>query len=261
MAISAVVLTKNEEKNIGECLKTLKWAEEVVVIDDESTDKTVEIAKANGAQVYEHPLDDDFSAQRNFGLDKAKGEWVFFVDADERVSSTLRAEIQLMVNDQPFDSAQGKSSIINGFYLKREDKMWGRVLKHGENAKVKLLRLGKKGKGEWEKPVHEIWEIKGEIGELKAPLQHLPHQTISEFLEEINFYSTLRARELYKEGKRASLLEIIFYTKAKFIKDYFLELGFLDGMPGFVVALLMSFHSFLVRSKLYLLWRQEGGWK
>lgn len=253
MAISAVILAKNEEKNIEECLKTLKWADEVIVVDDQSSDKTMEIAKANGAQVYEHPLNNDFSAQRNFGLDKAKGEWVFFIDADERVSSTLRAEIQSTINPE--------SSIINGFYLKREDKMWGRVLKHGENANVKLLRLGKKGKGEWEKPVHEVWQIRGEVGELKTPLQHFPHQTVSEFLEEINFYSTLRAQELYKEGKRTNLILIILYTKAKFLKDYFWNLGFSDGMPGFVVALLMSFHSFLVRSKLYLLWKQEGIWK
>ena len=259
--ISAVILAKNEEKNIEECLKTLKWADEVIVVDDESTDKTVEIAKENGAIVYSHPLNNDFSAQRNFGLEQirqahckqAQGDWVFFIDADERVSPTLRAEITRAV--------EGFGTGINGFYLKREDTMWGRVLKHGETANVKLLRLAKKGSGEWEKPVHEIWQIRGEVGELKAPLQHLPHPTVSEFLEKINFYSTLRARELYKEGKKTNLLSIIFYTKAKFIKDYFLELGFLDGMPGFVVALLMSFHSFLVRSKLYLLWRQEGIWR
>lgn len=253
MTVSAVILTKNEEKNIEECLKTLKWADEVIVVDDNSTDKTVEIAKANGAKVFEHPLNSDFAQQRNFALSLSKGEWVFFIDADERVSPTLRAEIQSTVNRQ--------SSTVNGFYLKREDKIWGRVLRHGETVNVRLLRLAKKGTGEWKKPVHEVWEIRGEIGTLASSLLHLPHQTISEFLEEINFYSTIRAQELYHENRRTNLLEILIYPTAKFFKNYVWSLGFLDGMAGFIVALLMSFHSFLVRSKLYLLWKQEGIWR
>lgn len=252
--ISATILTKNEEKNIEECLNTLKWVDEVIVVDDGSADKTREIAKANGAKVFEHPLNSDFAAQRNFGLEKARGDWVFFIDADERVSPTLRAEIQSITNHQP-------PVTTNGFYLKREDKIWGRVLRHGETANVKLLRLAKKGTGEWRKPVHEVWEIRGEIGILASPLLHLPHQTVSEFLEEINFYSTLRAKELYDQNQRTNLPEILLYPTAKFLKNYFLLLGFLDGMPGLAVALLMSFHSFLVRSKLYLLWKQEGGWR
>lgn len=255
MTISVVVLTKNEEENIEACLKALKWVDEIIVIDDESTDNTVKIAKENGAKVFFHPLNQDFAAQRNFGLEKAKGEWILFVDADERVSSALAAEISKI------PPAGGQISNPNGFYLKRKDSLFGRWLNHGETGSIKLLRLAKKDDGEWVRPVHEIWQVKGETGELNEPLLHYPHQNISEFLEEINFYSTIRARELYNQERKTSLLEILAYPLAKFFQNYFLKLGVLDGMPGFLVALLMSFHSFLVRSKLYLLWRQEGGWK
>jgi len=251
--ISAVVLTKNEERNIKECLGTLKWCDEVIVIDDNSGDKTREIAKGMRAKIFVRSLNGDFSSQRNFALEKARGEWVLFIDADERVSPTLRSEIQSEIKNP--------DSSVDGYYLRREDKIWGKILRHGETSRIKLLRLGKKGKGKWRGFVHEIWEIKGKTKELNSPLIHFPHPHITNFLEEINSYSTLRAKELYNEGKRTSLLEIVGYPTAKFLKNYLFRLGFLDGTPGLMVALMMSFHSFLVRSKLYLLWKQRGEWR
>ncbi|MBM3205387.1 glycosyltransferase family 2 protein [Candidatus Shapirobacteria bacterium] len=241
--ISAVVLTKNEEKNLPECLGLVKWCDEILVIDDNSIDKTGEIAKKFGAKVFTHALNNNFAQQHNFGLQKAKGEWVLFVDADERVSPELRKEILKSI----------KQSKANGFYLKRQDFWGGQALRYGETAKVRLLRLAKKGKGEWRREVHETWEIEGEKGELKNPLWHYPHQSLSEFLEHINFHSTLHAQALKKEGVKPSLSRIIFYHKAKFIQNYIFRLGFLDGTPGIIVALMMSFHSFLANSKLYFL--------
>jgi len=244
--ISAVVLTKNEEKNLQECLESVKWVDEIIVIDDNSTDKTVEIAKSLKAKVFSHPLNNNFAEQRNFGLERAKGEWVLFVDADERVSPELAAEIKKEI----------KNTKVDGFYLKRQDFFGGRALKYGETANVRLLRLGRKGKGEWRREVHEVWEIKGETEELKNPILHYPHQTLSDFIDHINFHSTLHAQALKKEGVRPSLWRIIFYPKAKFIQNYIFRLGFLDGTPGIIVALMMSFHSFLARGKLYFLWKK-----
>ncbi len=249
--ISVVILTKNEEKNIEACLKTLKWCDEIVVIDDNSEDKTVEIAKKLGARVFLRALEGDFSAQRNFALRQAQGDWVLFVDADEQVSPQLRAEIKSAINHE--------SSTINGFYLKREDRIWGRVLKHGETANVRLLRLAKKTAGTWKRRVDEYWGIAGLTDILKNPLIHSPHQTISEFLESINFFSGLNAQAFYNEGKQTTFVDW-FKPPLKFIQNWIFRLGFLDGMPGFTVALMMSFHSFLVRAKLYLLWKQEGRW-
>ncbi len=241
--ISAVILAKDEEKNLQECLESVKWVDEVTVINDNSTDKTVEIAKKFGAKVFTHSLNNDFAAQRNFGLEKASGEWVLFVDADERVSPELKKEILKSI----------KKTDVNGFYLKRQDFFGGRALKYGETANVRLLRLGRKGKGKFEREVHEVWDIKGNISELKNPLLHFPHQTLSDFIDHVNFHSSLHAEALKKEGVRPSLFRIIFNPLGKFIQNYIFRCGFLDGTSGIIVALMMSFHSFLARAKLYQL--------
>lgn len=247
--ISAVVLTKNEEKNIRECLESLKWCDEVVIIDDYSEDKTAEIAKSLGARVYKRKLDDNFAGQRNFGLKKAKGDWVLFIDADERIMPALRAEITQLLGNSV--------TKYDGFYLKRRDFMWGRELRYGETGDVKLLRLAKKDAGQWRRAVHETWEVKDDkVGELKNPLLHYPHQTLREFIADVDRMSTLHAQENQKEGKRSNLLKIIIFPKLKFFDNWILKLGFLDGTAGFVVALIMSLHSYLAWSKLWLLQRK-----
>ncbi len=246
--ISAVVLTKNEEKNIEACLSSLSWCDEIVVIDDNSQDKTVLLAKKHGAKVYLHDMKGDFSRQRNYGLEKATSEWVLFIDADERVSAPLWYEIMEYTNN-PLVS-------YTGYLIKRTDIMWGKELLHGEVGNIKLLRLAKKDAGMWEDPVHETWKVKGKVLTLEKSLLHYPHPTVAEFLQEINFYTDLRAKQLYKKGKKASWWSIILYPKAKFVLNYFFRGGFLDGLPGLVFALMMSLHSFLVRSKLWLLWQK-----
>lgn len=252
--ISAVVLTKNEQKNIKDCLKTLQRCDEIVVVDDYSTDKTVTIAKKLGVRIFRRSLNDDFANQRNFGLQQAKGDWVLFVDADERISAPLVAEIQ----HQVFCPAGRRASVkYQGFYLKRKDFFGGRWLKHGETAKVKLLRLAKKGAGVWRRQVHEVWEVKGKIGELKNPIFHYPHQTISEFLNHLDFHSTLHAEALLAEGVQPSFFRIVANPLAKFLQNWLFRLGFLDGEPGLIVALMMSFHSFLTRARLWLLWQKK----
>jgi hypothetical protein len=111
--------------------------------------------------------------------------------------------------------------------------------------------MARKNSGSWQGRVHECWLVEGKTETFENPLMHYPHPTVSQFLSEINFYTTLRAKELLDKGEKVSLLKIIFYPKAKFIQNYFLRLGFLDGQPGLVQAVLMSFHSFLVRAKLW----------
>lgn len=242
--ISAIVLTKNEEGNIKECLESLKWCDEIVVIDDYSEDRTVEMVKKHGAEVYKRALNNDFASQRNFGLEKAKGEWVLFVDADERVSEALAREVSSIVNRE--------SSMYQGFYLKRRDFMWGKELRHGEVGDIRLLRLGRKGAGLWKRAVHEVWDIKGPLSTLKNPLIHYPHQTLREFLTDIDWMSTLHAEENRKEGKKSNLFKIVFFPRLKFVDSWILKKGFLDGTPGLLVAMMMSLHSFLAWSKLWL---------
>ncbi len=248
--ISAVILTHNEEKNIESCIRTLRWCDEIIVVDDNSKDKTVAIAEKLGAKVFTHALENNFSKQRNFALSQAKGEWVLFVDADERVSDSLTYEIGNVLHSQV-------ANTCDAFLLQRVDTMWGQQLKHGENGNVRLIRLAKKTAGEWKGAVHEVWHIKGRVKDLKNPLYHYPHQTITEFLKEINYYTTIRAEELFKKRKRVYFWSIIFYPKAKFFYNFIIRQGFLDGTAGFVVALCMSFHSFLVRGKLWQLWQAK----
>jgi len=246
--ISAVVLTHNDEDLIGDVLETLKWCDERIIVDDNSTDKTREIAKITGAIVYQHALGDNFAEQRNFGLNHATRDWVLFVDSDELVPVALQKEILKQVQDDKYV----------GYYISRKDFLFGRELRYGETAHVKLLRLAKKGAGKWIRAVHETWNVKAEgVASLTTPLLHYPHSTVSKFLGQINRYTTINARVFYNEGKRVSVWQIIAYPIAKFIQNYIIRLGFLDGVAGFVVAMMMSFHSFLTRGKLWELQQKK----
>src|SRR5260221_9799069 len=167
--ISAVVLTKNEEKNIVDCLESLSFCDEILIVDDNSADRTVEISKGMNARVISHSLDNDFSKQRNFALDNVNNDWVLFVDADERVSKVLAREIDYVVAENRFD----------GFFVKRYDTIWGKLLKHGEIGDLRLLRLGKRDKGRWKGKVHEKWLIDGRTSGLRNFLYHFPHQSIA----------------------------------------------------------------------------------
>lgn len=259
--ISAVVLSHNDCLNIKRTLQSLIWCDEIVVIDDFSTDATADIAKKHGATVYQRHLTNDFSAQRNFGLTKAKYEWVLYVDSDEVVSKNLADEIQSVVpgvtrNPFSFLSDSGpEAGMTNavGYYIKRNDFLFGKWLRYGETAGTKLLRLAKKDAGVWIRPVHEVWNIQGPTGILKNPLLHYPHPNVAQFLDEINHYSTLNAQYLYKTKSPSHAWQILVYPKAKFFLNYIIRLGFLDGIQGLVFALLMSFHSYLTRGKLWLL--------
>ena len=239
--LSAIVLTKNEAGNITACLKSLRWCDEIIVIDDCSQDETVVLAQKLGAKVYRRALQNDFAGQRNFGLAKASGAWVLFVDADERVTPPLRDEIIQAINLP-----------VAGYFLKRVDYLWGRPLQHGETAHVRLLRLARKTAGQWQRQVHEIWQIKGATEELKNPLFHYPHQDLSEFIDHLNFHSSLHAQALAKEHKKSSIVKVAFYPPAKFLQNYFWRQGFLDGMPGLISALMMSWHSFFNHAKQYV---------
>lgn len=238
--ISAVVITKNEEDRIKACLDSLSFLSDIVVVDDLSLDETCNISKKMKARVFKRPLKNDFASQRNYGLKQAKGEWVLFVDADEKITEELKSEILKSV----------QSEYYSGFYLKRQDYFLGKKLNYGETANLKLLRLARKTSGKWKRPVHEYWDINGRIGNLIRPLIHCPHPTISEFIEEVNYYTQVEANYRKSRGESVSFTSSLAYPAAKFIKNYIFYLGFLDGFPGFVIAYLMSLHSLMLRIKI-----------
>lgn len=244
MKISAIILTKNEEKRIEKTITSLSFCDEVIVIDDVSTDGTVKRAKEMGAVVYIHEKEKTFSGQRNFAMDAARNEWVLFVDADEEVSDELRDEILRLKDD----------ATSTAYALPRRDFFWGHEMKYGEIKKVReegIVRLMKKGSGVWVGLVHERFVSSQKVVKLNGFLNHYSHDSVTSFIEDVNSYSTIRAEELFATGTKVSGLELILYPFGKFIYTYFILRGVLDGPAGFVYSFVMSFHSFLVRAKLH----------
>lgn len=244
LSLTAVVLTHNNQDHVIDCLESLNWCPHILVIDDYSTDYTVDLISQRGIQVLQHRLGQNFSQHRNFALSHVETEWAIFIDSDERVTTKLAKEIQSKLIEDPNAVA---------YRLHRYDYFLGKHLAHGDTGNWNQVRLGKVKQGKWHSPVHETWEFSGHIGQLDNYLVHYPHPTISNFIEDINFYTTIRAKELFSQGKVSTWWHIILYPCAKFIRSYFFEKGYLDGVHGFVHAMLMTFHSFLVRSKLYVL--------
>lgn len=247
--ISVVILAKNEEDNLKDCLKSLVWCDEIILIDDNSTDQSVNIAKSFRARIYTRALNNDFAAQRNFGLEKAKGKWVLFVDADERVAEAVASEIKYKISN---------IKDVCGYYVRRFDNIWGRELKHGETGNIKLLRLAKKGAGKWERKVHEVWNITGKTQILDNPLLHYPHKSLKQFITKVDYYSSLDAEWKRENGIRSSLLHILLWPIFKFFANWILSLGFLDGSQGFLMAAVMSLHSYLSWSKTWILQKKSS---
>lgn len=245
MNISVVILTKNDEKTIENTLKSVSFADEISVIDDFSTDNTLNIAQKYKVRIFNKKLKENYSSQRNFGLEKSSGEWILFLDADEVLTPDLKVEIQKLINNK---------SLISTFYIKRRDIFWGRELKYGELWNIYrkgIIRLVKKDSGKWVGAVHEKFVSKYSSDRLKNYIDHYSHESLKDFIADVNSYSTIRAKELYKSGKQANIFQIFFVPFAKFKLNYIFKLGFLDGVPGFIYSFMMSFHSFLVRAKLY----------
>lgn len=249
MTLSAVILTKNEEENIENCIESLDFCDEIIVIDDASLDRTRLIAEKLGAKVYVRELNNNFSSQRNFALRQAEGKWILFIDPDERVSKELAKEIVQVINDPTINFA--------GFYIKRHDFLWGKKLSYGECGSIKLLRLARRSSGRWRRRVHEYWNVAGRTYNLKNSLLHYPHPSLRVFVKSVNWMSDLHGQANLEEGKRSSLARIIIWPAGKFFSNYILRLGFLDGTNGLIAALMMSFHSYLAWSNLWLKLRRK----
>jgi len=244
MSISSVVITKNEENNIKRCLESISFSDEIIVVDDFSTDKTLDIAKRYKTKIFKRNLNQNFAEQRNFGLLKANSKWVLFIDADEKIPVELRNEIVQITSD-PLNTKKG-------FYIKRKDFLYSNKLNHGEWGHKKVLRLIKNGSGKWERDVHEVLKVDGKVGILSSELKHYPHKSLNKFIESINLFSTIHALSNKKEGKRVSIVKIIFYPFFKFFYNWIIKAGFKDKDYGFIMSLMMSFHSFLSWSKQWL---------
>jgi len=250
--ISLLLLTKNESQHLKswhQWLPKINRINELIVIDDNSTDKTKDIltqlsSKNLSVKIFSRGLDNNFSAQRQFGLSKSSNDWILWLDADELPDDNM---IQFLNN---IDLSQYNNY---AYSFKRHDIFLGHSLNFGETGQQQFIRLFNNKHGKFTGLVHEIWSSSQKIIATNNTIIHHSHQNISDFLRKINFYSDIRARELFCQHQPVNILNIIIYPLGKFIQNYFSRLGFLDGTAGIVFALGMSFHSFLVRSKLWAL--------
>ncbi|MDH4266811.1 MAG: glycosyltransferase family 2 protein [Deltaproteobacteria bacterium] len=247
--ISVAIITKDEEANIRACLESVKWADEIVVVDSGSTDRTEMICQDFQARFFLEEWK-GFPRQKNSAIEKTGNEWVLSLDADERVSPELRQEIQQSLDKNP---------TFDGYFIARKNFFLGRWIRHCGWYPDFNLRLFRKSLGRFqEREVHEKVEIQGKVGFLEHPLEHRTYSSLSDFLERMNRYSTLAAREMLRQGKRYCWFDAFFRPPFTFLQMYLLRAGFLEGYLGFLLAGLYSFYTFAKYSKLRELQSHEG---
>ncbi|MBF0550991.1 MAG: glycosyltransferase family 2 protein [Deltaproteobacteria bacterium] len=240
--LSVNVITLNEEKHISACLESLSFADEIVVVDGGSQDKTVELARQYPVKIYENPWP-GFGPQRRLAMDKSTGDWILWVDSDERVTPELRAEITSVL--------QGNDRGKAGFYLPSKNYFSGRLIKHGGWSKDFKLRLFKRDKAViTDRAVHEDVIPDGDLGKLTCPLIHYSYDSISDFVLRMDRYARLSAEEYMQQGRRIGLLGMLFRPLYTFFNMYFMRAGFLDGYHGLVLAGLYAAYTFTKYAKL-----------
>ena len=225
--LTAAVIAMNEESAIERVVNSCSFADEVLVVDGGSTDRTIEIAAKLGARVIENPWP-GFAAQRNFTIESARGEWVLFIDADEEVTPRLADEILGLVAADPAE---------DGFLVPRLGLFLGRWMRRGSWGRDRLLRLFRRGRGRVpERAVHETVEVAGAVGMLRGSLLHYAQPDFATIGRKFGDYTPLAARELAARRKRIWAAEIVLRPPVAFFRDYFLRLGFLEGIAGFILA-------------------------
>lgn len=234
--LSVTIITHNEEANIIPCLESASWADEIVVLDSGSTDRTVELARRYTDRVFSVPWI-GFGKNKNQAVEEAGMEWIFVLDADERITPALRQEIQAILQ------AEGPA---DGYRVPRRNHFCGRYIHHLGWYPDYSIRLFRKAKGRFnEREVHESVEISGQVGTLKQPMLHYTYTSISDFVLRTDHYSTLAAQELLKQGKRPIFGELVWRPFLTFLKLYVLQKGFLEGRDGYTLAFLYSTYNFL----------------
>jgi glycosyltransferase involved in cell wall biosynthesis len=245
MKISAIIITKNEESNISDCLKSINWVDEIIVVDAKSTDKTVEIAQKYTQNIFSHEWE-GFAKQKDFALSKASNEWVLSIDADERISPQLKEEI---LNLQENDTV--------GFYFRRENYLLKKHIKSCGWDNDYQLRLVKRSKARLtDRLVHEGFAVDGKTERLKNRLIHFTFDSIEKTIHKINHYSSLKSEELYNKNINVGFFKILSHGVAGFFKFFIMLGGYRDGVHGLVISLFHSITTFLVYIKV---WEKQTG--
>ena len=246
--LSAIVIVKNEAGNIADCLDSLAFCDERIVVDGGSTDHTVRLAEAKGARVVSHPWE-GFGAQKGFALSLAGGDWVLSIDADERVSPALAAQIRVAI----------QSGGANGYELPRQSSFCGRPMRHSGWFPDYVLRLFRRDKAHFSGDVvHERVVCEAPVARLSEPLIHNPVLRLEDALSRMDRYSTAGAEMLVDSGRRVSFMTGIVRGLWAFIRTYVLRAGFLDGREGFLLAVANAEGTYYRYMKAWLKGRGRG---
>lgn len=244
--ISVVISAWNEEKKIKQCLESLDWADEIVVVDNSSTDTTGKIARHYKAKVYIQPNNPMLNVNKNFGFENATGDWILSLDADEIIPESLAREIKEHVNN----------SDKSGYWIPRKNILFGKWIRHGLWWPDKQLRLFRRGKGRFPcAHVHEYLEVDGVTDALQEPYIHYNYESVSQFIRKMDtLYTESDVQKLLRTRYQFAWYDAIRFPVSDFVKVFFAQEGYKDGLHGLILAILQGFYSFVVFAKI---WEQK----
>lgn len=248
--LSVAIITRNEEARIGDCLESVRWVDEIVVVDTGSSDRTLELCQKYTPHVHSRPWE-GYALAKNTAVALTRGDLILSLDADERVSEGLQAEISTL-RQQPLEM------LADGYAIPRRNYVWGRWMRHGGLYPDDQLRLFKRGKGRFsERRVHESVEVTGRIGRLSHPLDHYSYRGLGEFIERLNRYTDLAAQDRRDQGPPFHAWGLATRPVARFLRNYLLKQGFRDGLPGLIIAVSYAYAVFAREAKLWELTRSD----
>jgi glycosyltransferase involved in cell wall biosynthesis len=246
--VSATIITKNEAAHISQAIESVAWADEIIVVDSESTDETAAIARRFTDRVIVRAWP-GYSAQKNYAASLASNDWILSLDADERVTPALATEIRGLLAAEP---------ACAGYRIPRVTWHLQRWIRSTDWYPDHQLRLYDRRSGEWiGEHVHESVRVRGRVGELKSEIEHFAFRDISDHLETIDRYTTYAARQMYESGRRAGWAQLAFHPPLAFVRNYALRGGVREGLAGLVVSLMNSYYVFLKFAKLWELQRSR----
>ena len=250
--ISVVISAFNEEKNIGDCLQSIKWADEIILVDNTSSDKTVSIAKKYTSKIFKRPNNRMLNINKNYGFEKATNKWILNLDADERVTEELKREIINVINNNSDD--------FDGFEIPRKNIIFGKWIRHGIWWPDYQIRLFKKGKGKFEcRHVHEKIKLEGKLGQLSQPLLHYNYKSISEYIRKFNdIYTENEVENFLKSGKRIYWYDAIRMPVNEFLSVFLARSIYKDGLHGLVLSILQAFYALVTFCKV---WERQKFWE